>query len=298
MGKTAIEGAKRGTVFIMDPEDIVVIGHDTEDGPEHPLWDERASWPASQELKASIISEGIIQPVAARKCVGGVVECVVGRQRVKAAREANKELAKAGKELVQVPVMLKRGPDEAMMDAVVSENEIRRDDDVSTKAAKLVRYLSHGRTEAEAAVKFGVSRQTISNWLTLSEASPELRAAVDAGEMNASAATKLAKLPRQEQAKAVAENKGKKVSKADAERMAKGDGPSKPKGRLVRKLLDSRRQTFIEDLGEARWLSGSEDYEAGFLAGIRWMLGELSDSKVKNLRAALRDASGENQAAE
>lgn len=44
MGKQALD-APRKQYWLLNPENLVIIGLDTNDGPEHPLWDTRIKLP-------------------------------------------------------------------------------------------------------------------------------------------------------------------------------------------------------------------------------------------------------------
>lgn len=58
MGKTAID-AERGTIFRLDPNDVLVIGHDTQHKRgEHPLWQARALEPADEALAQHMAQHG------------------------------------------------------------------------------------------------------------------------------------------------------------------------------------------------------------------------------------------------
>jgi hypothetical protein len=48
MPKQALDGT-RINAFGMEPKDLVIVGFDTDDGPEHPLWDERV-----KQLRSSV----------------------------------------------------------------------------------------------------------------------------------------------------------------------------------------------------------------------------------------------------
>jgi hypothetical protein len=106
--KTAID-AKRGNLFLVPPEDITIIGLDTEDGPEHPLFDERVLLPVDEALARNIAIHGVIEPVVIRKNGDDVIEVIDGRQRVRSARLANERLEAEGKEPVLVPVVRRVG---------------------------------------------------------------------------------------------------------------------------------------------------------------------------------------------
>lgn len=288
--KQAIEGA-RMNAFVLDPSDIVVVGIDTEDGPQHPLYDERVFAPLEENMVKNLMVHGVIEPVIVRKN-GDCVEVVAGRRRVLHAREANVRLAREGSETIRVPVVLKRGDDATMMGVAISENEVRRDDVPTIKAAKLQRYLATGKTEQEAAVAFGVTVQTIRNWSRMADLDATVLEAVDAGLISSSAASELADLGRSDQrtqlqALLEAAGAGGKVTAKKtkrAVRKAKNDdqgGSEAPGKRAASRLFRSQSLLSSAD----RTLSND------FLSGVAWMLGLIDPGSVRGLEEALEASS-------
>jgi len=196
--KKAYGAAGRDELLRFYAESLVLIEDET-----HPLYDPRVHLPLDEAMVLSIMAGGIYEPIVVRK--NGehkgkpIVEVVDGKQRVKHAREANRRLKAAGKEAVLVPAVRRRGEDADLFGVMVSANDIRRDDGPLVRARKCARYMAFGRTEQQASVTFGVTVTTIRSWLELLECSKEVQGAVEKGEMPASVAVKLAKLPREEQ---------------------------------------------------------------------------------------------------
>lgn len=275
MPKQALEG-RRLNAFALDPDHLKIVGIDTEDGPEHPLYDERIGLKVSEALIANVKTFGIIEPVIVAK-IDDAVLVVDGRQRVRAARAANEELRSAGCEPVTVPVMLRRGDDGHLVGVMISANEQRADDELPIKLKKLERLLSIGRSEKEAACVFGVSLQTIKNWLSLLEAGPELKTAVAAGRITPTAATQLAKLPRADQAQAAQEaataaSNGTPltVERANQFKRQKQTGaaaPLAPTKKRIREICGTELAT----------LPVPPQHKEGFLLALRWVLGEAPD---------------------
>jgi ParB family chromosome partitioning protein len=278
MAKQALN-AKRLNAFSFDPDDLVIVGLDTTDGPDHPLYDERIKLAVNPALVANIQVYGVIEPVVVAKS-DDVVVVVNGRQRVRAARAANEQLRKAGCELVSVPVILRRGEDGHLVGVMISANEQRTDDELPQKLKKLERLLALGRSEDEAACAFGVSKQTIKNWLTVAEASPELRKAVISGQLPQTAALQLAQLPRAAQAEALQELEeaaalGTKPTTEGARQLKqrKQDGPA-VSPRPSRKQIRELRRTELEEV------TAEPEYKQGFLAALKWVLGEAAELEV------------------
>jgi ParB family chromosome partitioning protein len=194
MGVKNTYGSKaRGDVLFFDPEDLVIVTDKA-----NALYDERVEFEVDEKTVRNIMVNGVLQPVLGRRN-GEKVEIVAGRQRVLAAREANKRLLKEGAEPVTVPVLWKRGDDATMLGIMISENEIRRDDTPMTKARKLQRLIDLGKSKKECAVLFGVSTVTVTNKLALLECAPQVQKAVESNVVSAEVAQTLSKLSHKEQ---------------------------------------------------------------------------------------------------
>jgi len=189
----------------MDPDDLVIIGLDTEhrDG-DHPLYDPRAFKETSDRMVKNILLYGVQENVLVRR-EGGKALVVAGRQRVKAARAAKKIQQSAGAEHhVKVPVTEVHGDDKHIYGIMVTENELRSDDDILDKALKAARMLAMGMDDDEICLSFGRSKHTIEQWLTVANAAPELHAAYKHNKIGSMALFELAKLDRSEQVESLA----------------------------------------------------------------------------------------------
>jgi ParB family chromosome partitioning protein len=193
--------------YMFDPEDLVIVTDE-----KSPLYDDRVELPLDEALVLNIMfapdgtPQGVLEPInAMRNTETGKVEVIDGRQRVRAAREANKRLKKAGFEPVWVPAMLKRTNGQGAMGMLISSNEHRQDDSPLGKAKKAQRYLDLGRTEADIAVLFGISAASVKNMLALLDAPAAVRNAVEAGKISTSDGYKLSKLEPSEAKERVAE---------------------------------------------------------------------------------------------
>lgn len=284
MAKQAIEGT-RLNAFGLDPDDVVIVGLDDGEGPDHPLFDERVALPLDEALVRNIMVFGVIEPIVVRKN-GTFVEVVDGRQRVRAAREANARLREQGSEPLNVPAIVRRGDNGQIMGVMLS-TFLRQDDTPIAKAQKVARYLDTGKSEAEAALVYGVSTQTIRNWLALLELAPRVQAAVTAGQIGAAAALELRDLPHREQeskveaivANGAAASAGemRRQRKARAAKPAAENDTERAKvvSRIVlRKVAESEKFDSLPD--EARAL-------------LLWILGETGQARrVKGLSGILR----------
>jgi ParB family chromosome partitioning protein len=302
MSTRLTENAKRVDAYKVDPADLVIVGLDTEATKadlDDPTYDrERVKLlDASDEtmiaLSENIARVGVIEPVIVRKD-GDVLKVLVGRRRVFAARMANKRLAEAGQPTVMVPILARRGNEGDLYGVVISENELRVDDPPSVKASKVARYMNFLGGEsaanlAAAATIFGVTTQTIRNYLSFSDLAAPVRALVDEGKLTATAAIQLAPLPKGEQAETAAEmvKEGKTtVENARTKRVRKtqgDDAATRPSLKVVRAVVRLATEQ-----------AGTHDLDSDAVRVLRWVLGELSTTSIKGLTELVNRAeSGE-----
>jgi ParB family chromosome partitioning protein len=182
----------------VNPNDLTIIGLDTDDRHEHPLFDERVFLSVDENLVKNIIVYGIQQPVLVRKEAGKTF-VVDGRQRVRAARKAAGVADAAGEYSIKVPTRDVKADDNRVQGIMISTNELRRDDDVLAKAVKAQRLYDMVGDLDEVAIAFGRSKTTIKNWLLLVEADTRVHAAVKSGKVSVTAAVEVARLKRDEQ---------------------------------------------------------------------------------------------------
>lgn len=261
MSKSAFD-AKRSNIYNLDPDEIVIIGLDTGDGPEHPLYDDRVHLPLDEKLYRNIkYLKRIIENCGVRKN-GPKAECTWGRQRIRCARKLNAELREAGLEPIMVPCTVERGDDGRMMGMMISENEARRDSTPLIKARTAQRYIEHGRSEEDAAEVFGVSVKTIQTWLSLLDLDKSVQALVEKGKLSATAAGKLVELPRDEQKQKAKElvDSGNTTSAA-AERAASGGNGKKPK-------------PLRPSVKEIRETAQQPGMHPEYVRALKWVLGE------------------------
>lgn len=193
--------------YMFDPDDLVLVTDE-----KSPLFDERVELPLDEGLVLNImfgpdgVPQGVLKPIlAVRNSETGVVEVIDGRQRVKAAREANKRLRKQGLEPVRVPAMIQRASGHRAMGMLISANEHSQSDTPIGRAKKAQRYIDIGRDASEVAVLLGVSAASVKNLLSLLDAPAAVRNAVESGKISASDGYKLAKLDPGEAREKVAE---------------------------------------------------------------------------------------------
>ena len=276
MAKTAVD-APRLNAFSVDPSKVVVIGLDTEDGPEHPLYDERANAPLDEGMIVRMVKKGFTHGAIELRKDGDKLEVLVGRQRVKNAREANRRREEEGLPKFAVRAFVKGVDGADALELLIAENEQRRDDALILKAEKCKRLLELGRSEEQAAEAFGVDEQTIVRWMSFFDLAPEVQQAVRNGKAAFSAALHLAELPREEQVDLLEglpegeETSGREIKTA-VKRRKDSEAIERPGVRKIKRVLAAH--------GEDPFLA--ED----FAKALRWVLGEISDKAVKGLTAA------------
>ena len=122
-----------------------------------------------QELAASILQHGILQPLSVRR-VGAVYELIAGERRLRGAKLAG---------LSEVPCIL-MAMDEAQSGmAALVENLQRRDLDYIEEAEGLARLMQlYSLSQEQAAMRVGKSQSAVANKLRLLRHSPKVIAAL------------------------------------------------------------------------------------------------------------------------
>ena len=191
----------RTNLLLFDPSKLTLVTD-----PKHPLYDPRVERPLSDEFIANINYHGVLEPVVLRKNPeNGDVEVVAGRQRVRAAIEANKVRKKRGEPQIQVPGIIKRSEDLALMGIMASENEARVGTSPLERARLMQRMLDRGSGTSDLEIQFACSAATVKNALALLEAPAAVKAAVEKGIITAANGYKLSKLEPAEAKKKLAQ---------------------------------------------------------------------------------------------
>lgn len=113
---------------------------------------------AIEELKQSILSHGILQPIVLRKSIKGY-EIVAGERRYRAAKAAG---------LKEVPAIVKELTEAQMMELALLENLQREDLTVMEEAAAYKLIMDKlSVTQTELATRIGKSRPHIANYVRL-----------------------------------------------------------------------------------------------------------------------------------
>ena len=130
---------------------------------------------ALDELAESIKAQGVIQPILVRSVGKDRYEIIAGERRWRAAERAG---------LVEVPVVLRKVDDRAVIAMALIENIQREDLNPLEEAQALARLIDEfALTHQQAAEAVGRSRAAVSNLLRLLELPEAIRALVDARKL-------------------------------------------------------------------------------------------------------------------
>lgn len=142
-----------------------------------------------EELKASILQYGIIQPLIVRRSIKGY-EIVAGERRFRAAKEAG---------LKEVPAIVKDYDDEKMMEIALLENLQREDLTIIEEAVAYKRLIEELHlTQEELSKRIGKSRSHIANMMRLLLLPDNIVQSVNNGELSMGHARALLGLKKKE----------------------------------------------------------------------------------------------------
>jgi ParB family chromosome partitioning protein len=146
--------------------------------------------PALKELADSIRTQGILQPIVARKREDGNFQIIAGERRWRASQLAG---------LKEVPVVLKEADDQNSLELALIEN-IQRENLNPMEEAEAFDWLlsEYQLTQQSLAEKIGKDRVSIANSLRLLKLHPDLRTYLRAGELSQGQAKVLLSLEDQE----------------------------------------------------------------------------------------------------
>ena len=131
---------------------------------------------ALDELAASILQLGIIQPITVRALGDGRYELISGERRLRASRRAG---------LKRVPAYVREADTEAMLEMAIVENVQREDLNPVEVAIGYQRLMEEvGLTQEQVADKVGKSRPSIANVLRLLKLPPRVQAALRDGSLS------------------------------------------------------------------------------------------------------------------
>lgn len=289
----------RNTMWSPDPLDLCIIGGkkiahadergllDTDDGPDHTLWDARILDPLDEGFLANITVFGVDSPIVITK-INGVAVVIAGKTRVRAARRANKKRKAAGEPLIKIDCKMKRDSEIGLLGAMIHENEARRNDDVLAKIDKLKRFLNKGGSIEDAALRYGVGTPTIKGWLAYDDnALTDTKKAVESGKISQTAGATLARIsdPAQ-QKKALAEMLLQAVNGRTSTRAARIAAEQTGAGRAVGvadKKTQKRLLESLQNMGHANAGKETTAYYQGGEDMLKLIMGdEDADPRFKN----------------
>ncbi|QBR40991.1 hypothetical protein EHF36_10380 [Kerstersia gyiorum] len=249
------------SLLTFDPDHLVLVTD-----PQSPLYDERVHLPVDESLARNIDYQGVLEPVAVMKNPEtGATEVVYGRQRVKAARQANQWRRDRGVAPLMVPGIIYKGKRQDALDAIASENEVRQADSPLGRAEKMRRHQARGYGDDQIAVIYGCSVATVRATIALLESPEVVRQAVEAGQITVTHARQLASLPPKEQRikvdKLIQAGTGVRPherSRKQREVMA-SDKPRMRSRKEITAELEKRDGEFADAL---RWVLGIDGTEA------------------------------------
>lgn len=127
---------------------------------------------AIEELAASIVEHGILQPLVVRKSIKGY-EIVVGERRFRAAKEAK---------LDKVPAIVRELSEQQMMELAILENLQREDlNPIEEGMAYQTLMEKLSLTQEEVAKRLGKSRPHIANHIRLLSLPPKIQELISNG---------------------------------------------------------------------------------------------------------------------
>jgi len=128
------------------------------------------------ELAASIVANGVVQPVLVRPLASGRFQLIAGERRWRASQLAGK---------ATIPAILRQVSDEQAMEITIVEN-LQRADLNPMEQARAFERLSREfhMTQEQMATRTGKDRATVANFLRLLRLPSTVQARVESGELS------------------------------------------------------------------------------------------------------------------
>jgi ParB family chromosome partitioning protein len=128
------------------------------------------------ELAASIVANGVVQPVLVRPLASGRFQLIAGERRWRASQLAGK---------ATIPAILRQVSDEQAMEITIVEN-LQRADLNPMEQARAFERLSREfhMTQEQMATRTGKDRATVANFLRLLRLPSSVQARVESGELS------------------------------------------------------------------------------------------------------------------
>jgi len=149
------------------------------------------------ELAASIVANGVVQPVLVRPQANGRYQLIAGERRWRASQLAGKKT---------IPAILRQVSDEQAMEITIVENLQRADLNPMEQARAFERLAREFHmTQEQMAQRTGKDRATVANFLRLLKLPASVQARVESGELSFGHARTLLSLEHAEEMEKVAQ---------------------------------------------------------------------------------------------
>ncbi|HWE85829.1 MAG TPA: ParB/RepB/Spo0J family partition protein [Terracidiphilus sp.] len=127
------------------------------------------------ELAASIVANGVVQPILVRPQANGRFQLIAGERRWRASMQAGKKT---------IPAILRQVSDEQAMEITIVEN-LQRADLNPMEQARAFERLSREfhMTQDQMAVRTGKDRASVANFLRLLKLPPSIQMQVELGKL-------------------------------------------------------------------------------------------------------------------
>lgn len=234
-----------------------------------------------QELAASIKAQGVMQPILARVLSDGAYEIIAGERRWRAAQLAG---------LTQVPVLVRKVPDNAALAMALIENIQRENLNPLEEAVGIQRLIDEFKmTHQAAADAVGRSRAAASNLLRLLKLPQQIQALLMDNKLDMGHARALLALDAAQQIMAANRIVSAGLSVREAEQLVQKmkEGSSKGKKRSVESDRDILRvqQDLADHLGtkvvvrHAKSGKGKIEIHYGSLDEFDGILGQIKGAR-------------------
>jgi ParB family transcriptional regulator, chromosome partitioning protein len=128
------------------------------------------------ELAASIVANGVVQPILVRPQPNGRFQLIAGERRWQASQIAKK---------ATIPAILRQVSDEQAMEITIVENLQREDLNPMDQARAFERLATEFHmTQEQIATRTGKDRVSVANFMRLLKLPPTLQAQVESGELS------------------------------------------------------------------------------------------------------------------
>lgn len=314
--KKASSDAPKMSIFREDPKDLIIIGLDTKDGEEHPLWNERINIALEESKIFRLMEEGEITQTAkvSKRAPGYLGKKVIvdGATKTRRAREVNKRLGlkPTDDDYIRIPCVYVTDDAEGLSSSMLTENAFAVVTPTIMKAREALRLMklymgTKGMTKNEAikeiAKKAFVTTQAVNQWLDVFACISEVQKAFFDGVLPASVARRFKTLEpkeQREQLKAALESAkvgkdGKStVSKKDVTRTLKRKGIDKGTWRRVYAWAEEHKKKEVGIL--AVFLGVAKPSESG----IPWLEDALKQVKTDMRKKARKGKKNEEETEE